>query len=144
MSSITFSSSVEARLWFLTRSKLIDPFACRGLKSLKTPHDTGWGLHEMLDEPLDDARDVMFGEDEAPILGAYGDAMELDEADHLDLSQEHSLNGIAEGGDALSDADLFWEHSQDQGAHTCASVHDESNAETSGALAFESGNDVVC
>lgn len=150
--STILSSSVEARLWFLTRSKLIDPFACRGLKSLNTAHNTCFGSHEMLDEPLDDAGDLLLGGDETPILDAYGAAMELGETDDLDLFQEHCLSGIADEGEELLDGDLFWEHSQDEVAYdqvmllnddTSTLMSDDSHAKIFGALAFESGNDGV-
>lgn len=108
------SASVEARLWFLTQSKLFDPSACRVLKSLKTSNETGLGSQEMLDESLDDSGDVMLDGDETQtfdshddagdvmldgnetrIFDSHDDAMELDEANHVGLSHEHSLDGIA-------------------------------------------------
>ena len=152
-SSARFSSSVEARLWLLMRSKLIDPFACRGLKSLSTYNKPDIGSHEMLDESLDDARDVMLDGDESPIFDAYGDAMELDEANHRDLFLERSLNGIADEGGTTLDDDLFWEHCQDEVANnrveilddnSTSSVHHDSRTKFSGAFAFETENEVVC
>ena len=113
-SSDIFSSSVEARLWFLTQSKLFDPFACRGLKSLNTSNKTSLGSQEMLDESLDDAEDVMLDGNEVRILDGYGDAMELDEANHVDLFHEHSLDGIADEGEEPWDNNLFRKHSQDE------------------------------
>ena len=71
----------------------------------------------MLDESLDGAGDVMLDGDEAPIFDADGDAMELNAASHVDLSQEHSLYGIADQGEDFLDDDLFWEHSQDEVAY---------------------------
>lgn len=152
-SGAIFSSVVEARLWFLTRSKLIDALACRSLKSLSTSGTTDFGLHEMLDESLDDAGDVMLDGDEAPIFDAYGDAMELDEANHLDLFREHSLGGIDDEEEEHLEDDLLWKHSRDEVAcdgvetldnNTASYVHDESNAKLCGAFAFGSGDDVVC
>ena len=116
-SGATISSSVEVRLWFLTHSKLIDPVACRGLKSLSILNKPGLESHEMLDKSLDDAGDVMLDGDEAPIFDANGDAMELDEANHLDLFREYSMGGIDDKGEDPFNGDLFWEHSQDEVAY---------------------------
>lgn len=133
-SSAMSSSSVEVWLWFLTRSKLIDPSACRGLKSLGTFNKTGLGSREMLDGLLDEAGDAIMHGSEGRIYGANGDAMELDEANHLDLFQEHSANGTDGDGEEPLDNDLFWEHSQDEVAYNSgeppdgnvtSSVHDE-------------------
>lgn len=57
----------------------------------------------MLDESLDVAGDVLLDQDEAPIFDLFGDAMELDAADHLDLFQEHSLTEAADEGELLDD-----------------------------------------
>ncbi len=154
-SSAMFSSSVETRLWFLTQSKLIDPCACRALKSLSTSYKRGFGSHEMLDESLNDAGDVMLDEDEAPIFDAYGDAMELDEVNHSDLFQEHSLDDIADKEEEPLDDDLFWEHSQDEVAYdrvealtvdddSISSRHDDPCAKFCGAFAIASEDDVIC
>lgn len=148
-SSAIVSSSVEARLWFLTRSKLIEPCACRGLKSLSTSHKTSLESHEMLDESWDDARDGMLDANEAPIFETYGDEMELDEADELDLFQEHIIDGIVDEGEEFLDDNLLWKYSQDEVAYdgaeilddTTSAVHDDSYAML---REFESGGDVVC
>ena len=116
-SSVILSSSIKARLWFLMQSKLIDPLACRGLKSLSTPNKPGFGSHEMLDESLEGAEDVMLDGDEAAMFDAYGDLMELDPGYQVDLFQEHSPDGIADDGENFLDDDLFWDHSQDEIAH---------------------------
>ena len=108
-SSAAFSFSVEARLWYLTWNNLIDPVACRVLKPLRVSNKEGLGSHEMLDESLDDAGDVMLDQDEASVFDANTDAMELDEANRLDSFQEHSLDD--EGEEAL-DEDLFWQHDE--------------------------------
>ena len=105
--SATCSSSVEVRLWFLTRSKLFDPFACKGLKSLNI-NKPGLGSQEMLDESFDDAEDEMLDGNEARIFDSYGDAMELDEANYLDLFHEHSLDEIAHEGEEPWDNNIFW------------------------------------
>ena len=102
-----FSSSVEVRLWFLTKSKLIDPSACKGLKSFGTSNRTGFGTHGVLDESLNVAEGVMLDEDEDPILDTIGDVMEIDPPHFLDLSQESAREGSL-------DDDLFWEHSQEE------------------------------
>ncbi len=104
-----FSSFIEERLWCLTRSKLVDPFACRGLKPLSTSNRVGFGSDRMLDESLDDAENVMLDGDEAH---ACGDAMELDIANPLDLSQEHYLKEVVNAEEDSLDDDLFWEHSR--------------------------------
>lgn len=136
-------SSVEVRLWFLTRSKLIDPFACRCLKSLGTFNKTGLGSYEMLDDLLDDVGDEMLDRNEAPAYDAYGDAMELDEANHLDLFQEHFPDGTSEEVEKPLDNDLFWEHSQDEVAYDsgetvdgdiASSAHDEHAPSSAGHL----------
>ena len=125
-----FLFSVETRLWFLTRSKLIERFACRGLKPLSNPDNTDLGSHEMLEESLDEARDIMLDANEAPTLGAYGDAMELDEANHLDLLQQHPPHETAEEGQEILDDDTAGILSND----TATSVHDDSRAKLCGAL----------
>ena len=137
------------------QSKLIDPCACRVLKSLSTSNKRGFGSHEMLDESLNDAGDVMLDGDEAPIFDAYGDAMELDEANHSDLFQERPLAGIADEGEEPLDDDLFWEHSQDEVAYdrvetldddndSTSSLHDDSCAKFCGASAIAPEDDVIC
>lgn len=142
-SSAMSPSSVEVRLWFLTRSKLIDPFACRCLKSLGTFNKTGLGSYEMLDDLLDDVGDEMLDRNEAPAYDAYGDAMELDEANHLDLFQEHFPDGTSEEVEKPLDNDLFWEHSQDEVAYDsgetvdgdiASSAHDEHAPSSAGHL----------
>lgn len=140
-SGATISSSVEVRLWFLAHSKLVDPVACRGLKSLSTPKKPGLESHEMLDKSLDDAGDVMLDGDEAPIFDANGDAMELDEANHLDLFREYSMDGNDDKGEDPFNGDLFWEHSQDEVAYDGVETQDDKFC---GVLAFESGDDMVC
>ena len=129
-----FLSRVEVRLWFLTRSKLIDTTACRGLKSLNISKQKVSGSHEMLDETIDGAEDVMLDEEQASIFDAYG---HLDTPYHVDLFQEHSLDGISDEVDHL-DGDLFWGHSQNEvdfdrmeifDNDTTSSVHSEPYAE---------------
>ena len=66
----------------------------------------------MLDEPLDDAENVMLDGDEALTFDACGDAMELDIANPLDLSQEHYLKEVVNAEEDSLDDDLFWEHSR--------------------------------
>lgn len=129
------------RLWFLARSKLIDPDACRGLKSLSTSNIPGSGSHEMLDEPSDDAGDVMLDGGEALIFDANGDAMELDKTSHLDLFHEQSLDGIVDGGEVPFDGDLFWEHSLDEVAYDKLETLGDKFC---GASASEPGNDILC
>ena len=116
-SSVIFSSSIEARLWFLMQSKLIDPLACRALKSLSTSNQSSFGSHEMLDESLEGAEDVMLDGDEAAMFDAYGDVMELDPGYQADLFQENCPDGIAGDRENFLDDDLFWDHSQDEIAH---------------------------
>lgn len=117
-SSVIFSSSIEARLWFLMQSKLIDPLACRALKSLSTSNQSSFGSHEMLDESLEGAEDVMLdGDEAAPMFDAYGDVMELDPGYQADLFQENCPDGIAGDRENSLDDDLFWDHSQDEIAH---------------------------
>ena len=94
-----FLSSVEARLWFLMQSKLTDPFACRGLKSLSTSNKLGSGAHEMLDSSFDDAGDVTLNGEEATSFDTNSCIMELDEVNHLDLFQEHSLDDSTDEGE---------------------------------------------
>ena len=63
----------------------------------------------MLDETLDGVGDLMLDEEQASTLNTHGDS---DPACHVDLFQEHSLDGISnEGADPLDD-DLFCEHFQ--------------------------------
>ena len=104
----SFSFIVEVRLWLLMQSKLVNPLACRGLKSLSTSSVTGIDSHEMLDDSLDVAGDIMLDEDDAPILDEYGDAMELDAPYHVEFPREHSLERFSgEGNDPLND-DVSW------------------------------------
>ena len=103
-------SSVEVRLWFLTRSKLIDTLACRVLKSFSTSDRMSSGSDEMLDETSDGVGDVMLDEEQASTLDAYGD----DAAYHVDLFKEHSLDGITNEGADLPDGHPFWEHFQNE------------------------------
>ena len=84
-----FPTCVEARLWFLTRSKLIDPLACKSLKPLRASNTADLGLHEMLDESVGSPGDVMLDGYENSILEACSDVMELDAANQSDLSLEH-------------------------------------------------------
>ena len=112
LSSATLSSSVEARLWFLTRSRLIDPLACKALKSLSNTIKTGPGSHGMVEESLHDADDVMLDEGDVSIFDAHSQAMELDQVDHLERFQEQSLDRSVDEGQ--EDHDLFWEHCQDE------------------------------
>ena len=108
---VVLLSSVELRLWFLTRSKLIDTFACRVLKSFSTSNRMSSGSHEMLDETLDGVGDLMLDEEQASTFDTHGD---FDAAYHVDLFQEHSLDGIRNEGADPPDDDLFWEHFQDE------------------------------
>ncbi|KAM0803221.1 hypothetical protein BDR22DRAFT_56501 [Usnea florida] len=114
----TISSFVEARLWFLIQSKLIDPRACRSLKSLRKSNQTGLGSHSVPDEPLEDAGDIMLDGDgdeaEAPMFDAYGESMELDGANDLDLFEEHSLVGIADERIEPLDDDFLSGHAEGQ------------------------------
>ena len=75
---------------------------------MNTSNKTGLGSQEMLDESLDDAGDTMLDGDEAQISDSYGDAMELDEANHVDLFHEHSLDETAHEGEEPWDNDIFW------------------------------------
>ena len=103
-SSAVRSPHVEALLWFLTRSKLVDPLACRRLKSLSASDKNDYGSHEILDESPENAEDAMLDEDDASLIDAYG------AHDAVGLSQEHSLDAIAGvENDPLED-DLFWVH----------------------------------
>lgn len=136
----TFSSSVKARLWFLTRSKLIDPVACRVFKSLKTSNIPGLLSHEMLEESLDDAEDEMLDGNKIQTLDAKGDAMELDEAKHLDIVREYSLDGIADERESILDDDPLGEHTQ----YEVTSDRMETLGDKfCGAYAFEFGDDMV-
>lgn len=112
--SVMSSSYVEARLWLLTRSKLIDPLACRALKSLSSSTGPGFLPHEVLDESLDGAEDVMLDEDEPQDSLAHGD---LDPAYHVDLFQEHYSDETSDEEDSLLDDDTFWEHPSDEVAY---------------------------
>ena len=112
--SVMFSSDVEARLWLLTRSKLIDPLACRALKSLSPSTGSGVLSHQVLDESLDGAEDVMLDEDEPQDPLGHGD---LDPAYHVDLFQEHSSDETSDEEDDILDDDTFWEHPQDEVAY---------------------------
>ena len=58
----------------------------------------------MLDETLDDVGDVMLDEEQALTFDAYGD---LDAAYHVDLFQEHSLDGITNEAADPSNGELF-------------------------------------
>ena len=107
---VVLLSSVEVRLWFLTRSKLIDTLACRVLKSFSTSDRMSSGSDEMLDETSDGVGDVMLDEEQASTLDAYGD----DAAYHVDLFKEHSLDGITNEGADLPDGRPFWEHFQNE------------------------------
>ena len=100
----------------LTRSKLIDPLACRGLKSLRTSDRTRSDLHEMLDESVDDSGDVMLDGDGLPNSDAV---MEIDAAEHIGTSQEdsHFPDVVADEGEEHLDNDYFWDHGQDDFAH---------------------------
>ena len=104
----------------------------------------------MLDESSDGVGDVMLDEDEPQNFNAYG---ELDAAYHMDLFQEHSLDGNADEEVDLLDDDLFWEHSEDEVVYDGmeslddvipSSVPNDSHAKFCGALAFESGDDAGC
>ena len=110
-SRVMLLSSVEVPLWFLTRSKLIDPLACRVFKSLSTSNRMSSGSHEMLDETLDDMEDVMLDEEQASTSDAYGD---LDAAYHVDLFQEHSLDVITNERADSADGDTFRVHFQNE------------------------------
>ena len=104
---VVLLSSVEVQLWFLTRSKLVDTSACRVLKSFSTSRRMYSVSHEMLDETLDSAGDVMLDEEQASTSDAYGD---LDAAYTVDLFQEHLLDGITNQAPESPHGDLFWEH----------------------------------
>lgn len=137
----TFSSSVKARLWFLTQSKLIDPVACRGFKSLSTSSIPALRSHEMLDELLDDAGGEMLDGKEALTFNAIGDAMELDEAKRLDIFREYSLDGTADEGEELLDDDHLWGRAQYEVTHDGVETLDR---KCCGTYAFESGDDMLC
>ena len=153
----TISSLIEARLWFLIQSKLIDPRACRSLKSLRKSNSTGLGSHSVPDEPLEDARDMMLDGDgdeaEAPMFEAYGGSMELDDANDLDLFEEHSLNGIADDGEEPLDDDFMSELAEGEivcggtetlDAGTTSATRESSYPKHCRAFGFESGDEVVC
>ena len=74
---------------------------------MNTSNKTGLGSQEMLDESLDDAGDTMLDGDEDQISDSYGDAMELDEANYVDLLHEHSLDEIAHEGEEPWDNNIF-------------------------------------
>lgn len=97
--NVVFTSCVEARLWLLTRSKLIDPLACRALKSLGSSTGSRFLSHEVLDELLDGTEDVMLDEDEPQDSLAHGD---LDTACHVDLFSDETSDE-----DDLLDDDSF-------------------------------------
>ena len=104
-SSDMFSSAVEARLWFLTKSKLIDPLACKALKSLSIFNRTGFS---------DGAEGVMLDGDEDTILDTIGDAMELDSPNLFDLPCGNARDEVVDKEEDFLDDDLFWEHSQEE------------------------------
>ena len=110
----------------------------------------------MLDETLEDAGDVMLDgggdEDKAPMFDAYGDSMELDGANHLDLFEEHSLDGFADEGEELLDDDFLSEHAQGEilydgadslDADTTSAMRESSYPKHCRAFRFESGDEVV-
>lgn len=97
-------SSVEVRLWFLTRSKLIDCLACKNLKSFSISNRMISGSHELPDETLDGVGDEMLDEEQASTSDSYDD---LNTAYHFDLFQEHSLDGITNEAADSPDGDLF-------------------------------------
>ena len=151
------SSFVEARLWFLIQSKLIDPRACRSLKSLRKSNSTGLGLHSVLDEPLEDVGDIMLDGDgdeaEASMSDAYGDSMELDGANDLDLFEEHSLDWIADEpvepleDDFLSkhaEGHIVYDGTETLDAGTTSAMRESSYPKHCRAFGFEPGNEVVC
>ena len=111
----------------------------------------------MLDEPLEDAEDIMLDGDgdeaEASILDAYGDSMELDGANDLDLFEEHSLDLIADERVEPLDDDFLSEHAEGQIVHdgtetldagTTSSMRESSHPKHCRAFGFESGDEVVC
>ena len=53
-------------------------------------------------------------EAEAPMFDAYGESMELDDANDLDLFEEHSLVGIADERIEPLDDDFLSEHAEGQ------------------------------
>lgn len=53
-------------------------------------------------------------EAEASMFDAYGDSMELDGANDLDLFEEHSLDGIADERVEPLDDDFLSEHAEGQ------------------------------
>lgn len=112
--SVMLSSCVEARLWLLARSKLIDPLACRALKPLSSFTGSGFLSQEILDESLDGAEDVMLDDDEPREPLAHGD---LDPAYHVDLFQEHFSDETSDEEDDLLDDDSLREHPQDEVAY---------------------------
>ena len=111
----------------------------------------------MLDEPLEDAGDIMLDGDgdeaEASMFDAYDDSMELDGANDLDLFEEHSLDGIADKRVQPLDDDFLSEHAEGQivydgtetlDAGTASMMRESSYPKHCRAFAFESGDDVVC
>ena len=65
----------------------------------------------MLDETLDGVGDVMLDEEQASTFDAYSDS---NAAYHVDLFQEHSLDGITNEGADPPDGNLFCEHFQNE------------------------------
>lgn len=65
----------------------------------------------MLDETLDGVGDVMLDEEQASTFDTLGDS---GAAFHVDLFQEHSLDGNSNEGADLPDGDLFCEHFQNE------------------------------
>ena len=115
----------------------------------------------MLDEPLEDAGNIMLDVDgdgdgdeaEASMFNAYGDSMELDGANDLDLFEEHSLDGIADERVEPLDDGLLSEHAGVQivynGTETLdagitSAVRESSYPKHCRAFGFESGDEVVC
>ena len=139
------------------QSQLIDPRACRSLKPLRKSKSTGLRSHSVLDEPLEDVGDVMLDgdrdEDEAPMFDAYGDSMELDGANDLDLFEEHSLDGIADEGEEALDDDFLIKHAEGEtvyngiealDAGTTFAIRESSYPKHCPAFGFESADEVVC
>ena len=91
-------------------------------------------------------------EAEASMFDAYGDLMELDGANDLDLFEEHSLNGIADEWVEPLDDDFLSDHAEGQIVHdstetldagTTSAMREGSYPKHCRAFGFESGDEVV-
>ena len=123
---------------------------------MRKSNSTGLGSYTVLDEPLENEGDIMLDGDgdeaEALMFDAYGDSMELDGANDLDLFDDHSLDGIADerveplDDDFLSghaEGHIVYDRTETLDAGTTSAIGERSYPKHCRAFGFESGDKVA-